>query len=1392
MRSLIFVLLMIVTAIAHASNLPSGKSAFSRNTALPKWADVLDAVPATTSTEPVVLRLAEVQYWAGAKPAYLVNRAVQVNSTARISELGQFSVSFAPAYQKLVMHRIAILRGDQVLDRTSSANIRVLDSERDAGQGYYTGLSTVQVLLEDVKAGDTLWTIYTVEGSNPVFGAMWNEQLPWTKELPIELRKAVVLYPSQKTVQWRISGAARPGLATPAIDQRNGITRMVFRERAVAAEEFEPSLPPSLVPFPLLDFTEYRDWAAVAQWANKLFPNVAATPEMRKLAQKFASGPEEERASEALHWVQDEIRYFSVSVGENSHRPQLPEVVLKKRFGDCKDKTLLLVALYRIMGLQAHPVLVNSGAPKLPAQFLPSPGNFNHVIVRVELGGKQYFVDPTLQDERGLISSLAAPVPSASALVVSNDATGLIELPEDLIELPLIDRTERIDIPQLRGEGQLQLNIEYRGRLAVAMRQFYRSLSSSDLKKMVLGQYERTYGDVRMDGLPKLSDANGGASFVIAAEMTVPKMLKEENGSFLLAQRTHVLEGTLGIPEKVVRKYPFWISAGRYRTRYTLDASLPSEARMMKSDDRVEVKNDFFAANGQLTWRGAHLRYHIDYAINKPEVAPADMAGLVQEAEKLTPLIESKLRFKPVTVPPEAAKAASLRVLDILEKIYSFEDIQIEALKTGKIPELKFDESTYAKLNYRALCELMIDTYTVRDWNPLVSAPVAAIYKMIEARADKRTKDLCMARAEIVDRNLAFSSKSLAALAPPDDDSLTLMQAWSDFHAKSPSVSRANLARFLKAGAKSGTVSVDEALLAAALARRLGDQEPAEVIQVAQSLRANSWPAPLFDLLRGKLSPDDALAAVERLPAAAREHASLEARFAIAQQYLAGEQKEPAQSHLNWLNRHGILGSPFAVLADADKYGEARADSDMQEVWTLERSGKSRSAIEHLTAAAAKGIAIAQSKLGSRYMEGDGVRLDLAKAEQLLAAAAAKGDSNALHDLGLIYLSGKPGFDDKARAVEYFRKSADQGNAYGGFSLGRVYWFGQYGMPIDFEQAYQYMKIGAEQGHTEAQFFLSRMYHEGKGVERNDSLAKFWATQSHIRKKPIGTAQLGLLLFRLEPDDAVRVTGMQMLVAKANENLCYAQQELGKILLGGKGFEADLPAAANWIKSASECGFDESSALLARLYVEGQGIAPNVSKGMKMLADQASENSPYALYELGEIHRLGLGQPADKLKAADFLRKATERGHREAAEKLAYMLHVGDGIQQDKVKAVQYYEIAIKSGLTHSLNNLANIYAHGDGMPKDEAKAMALYRRAGQGGHSTAMLSLGEMYESSKAGKENTTLPLAYFMLAARLGQDEAKAGVERLKAKADQATVEKLQAYVAAWKPGKAMPEEI
>lgn len=314
--------LAAVTVAAEKSAGPQKiKTELRRGIPVPKWAQPLAEIPQTERTDAVVLRLHESQVLAGDQPAYLVNRAIQVNDRSALSAIGQISLTYYSDYQTLGLHRVAILRDGKVLDRTASVDARVLQRETAIENGMYGGASTIQLLLEDVRVGDTLWLTYSVVGANPVFGKQWFGEYAWDQWLPVERRRLIVLYPKHRKVAWRQLGDYRDEKIVPRIDTSGPYEVLTFEGRNLDPLDDEPSIARDYLPARTLQFSEFPDWASVARWAVGLFPRPASDAALTGQADQFRKhATPMARAEAALHWVQDEIRYFSVSIGENSDR----------------------------------------------------------------------------------------------------------------------------------------------------------------------------------------------------------------------------------------------------------------------------------------------------------------------------------------------------------------------------------------------------------------------------------------------------------------------------------------------------------------------------------------------------------------------------------------------------------------------------------------------------------------------------------------------------------------------------------------------------------------------------------------------------------------------------------------------------------------------------------------------------------------------------------------------------------------------------------------------------------------------------------------------------------------------------------------------------------------
>jgi hypothetical protein len=114
----------------------------------------------------------------------------------------------------------------------------------------------------------------------------------------------------------------------------------------------------------------------------------------------------DEKINKIINFVQDDIRYMGIESGIGSIKPFPPEQVVKQRFGDCKDKSLLLVSLLNKIGVEAYPALVNSALQHKINDLYPSNQVFNHCIVAFDYKDHRYWVDPTVALQGGDYSDL--------------------------------------------------------------------------------------------------------------------------------------------------------------------------------------------------------------------------------------------------------------------------------------------------------------------------------------------------------------------------------------------------------------------------------------------------------------------------------------------------------------------------------------------------------------------------------------------------------------------------------------------------------------------------------------------------------------------------------------------------------------------------------------------------------------------------------------------------------------------------------------------------------------------------------------------------------------------------------------------------------------------------
>ncbi len=131
-----------------------------------------------------------------------------------------------------------------------------------------------------------------------------------------------------------------------------------------------------------LGVSSLPSWDDFAAWYRRIANGSDAIDDtVRKTAKDLtATAKTREEKIQRLFEFVSAMRYVAVEMGVQGFRPRTPQQVLSNRFGDCKDKANLLIALLKSSGIEANFVLLNRGG----ATDVTFPSwQFNHAICLV-------------------------------------------------------------------------------------------------------------------------------------------------------------------------------------------------------------------------------------------------------------------------------------------------------------------------------------------------------------------------------------------------------------------------------------------------------------------------------------------------------------------------------------------------------------------------------------------------------------------------------------------------------------------------------------------------------------------------------------------------------------------------------------------------------------------------------------------------------------------------------------------------------------------------------------------------------------------------------------------------------------------------------------------------
>ncbi|WP_426255027.1 DUF3857 domain-containing protein [Sphingomonas sp. DC2300-3] len=498
---------------------------------VPAWVKPAPAVdPASvTPDSPVLMVLDNQQRLEGGTVWQYTDTATRIATAEMLGQAGTVSLQWQPAAGDLIVHRAEIIRGPERIDLLKAnaagakAGFDVLRREQKLEQRQLDGMLTATMAVEGLRVGDILHVVVSITRKDAVLqGAMQGFQPLPSAPLKIGYARARVLWPATDQVRWKLyAEAPKP------VESVVGGYREISVPLPLAKQPDLPNdVPVRFQRLGLLEATSFADWAAVSKVMAPLYTTdglIAADPalsaEVAKI--KASSSDPMQRTAAALQLVQEQVRYLFNGMDQGNYKPQSPAQTWQLRYGDCKAKTLLLLSILRALDIEAEPVLASSKLGDLLPDRLPTPGAFDHILVRASVNGETLWLDGT--DAGARLADLRDTPPFRWTLPVRAAGAPLLALPMRTPARPHIEAT--IDLDESAGvdlPAVLTATVNLRGRIGQMLQAAQAQASREDIRKMADKMTQGIIGSATVVDRTLKYDAATGLATVTVTGIAYP------------------------------------------------------------------------------------------------------------------------------------------------------------------------------------------------------------------------------------------------------------------------------------------------------------------------------------------------------------------------------------------------------------------------------------------------------------------------------------------------------------------------------------------------------------------------------------------------------------------------------------------------------------------------------------------------------------------------------------------------------------------------------------------------------------------------------------------------------------------------------------------------------
>ncbi len=311
--------------------------------------------------------------------------AVKVFTQRGVDAFRQLPITYSPDRQEVRVLKARVTKPDGSVVESFG------DGERNINEpwtGMYYDARARVLTFPALAPGDVLEVQWRTEDTSleNLLSDYWGDVDAVQSTVPKKRYRYLVDMPQSRPLAWNASSL--PKWVSTKQETKGDRTLYRFEANDVKKVVPEPQMPGWAEIATPLHVSTYQSWDAVGRyWWGLVRDQLTTNDELQKTVNTVLKNVDRKKPADVVAaiygFVVTNTRYVALEFGIHGYKPYRVDRILARRFGDCKDKASLIVAMLKLAGIDARLVLLrmrNLGTlPPEPASLAA----FNHAIAYV-------------------------------------------------------------------------------------------------------------------------------------------------------------------------------------------------------------------------------------------------------------------------------------------------------------------------------------------------------------------------------------------------------------------------------------------------------------------------------------------------------------------------------------------------------------------------------------------------------------------------------------------------------------------------------------------------------------------------------------------------------------------------------------------------------------------------------------------------------------------------------------------------------------------------------------------------------------------------------------------------------------------------------------------------